>query len=771
MRINKQYIPIEPTDRQMLFLMLNCRDAFYGGAAGGGKILSNEGVILTPFGFKKGIELKVGDLVNNPDGSIQRIIQIKPEIELPLWRVYFSDNTFTDVAKDHLWLAWKTRKSRKIKNKRSFGEKSAEVVETREILEWLDQGYNPQIPICEEQHFNLVTKEKDRIDPYLLGVILGDGCTTQTNITITCNKKDSIHYLNLFKTKDLNFSNKTIRFIGDFNKYLKNKLNLYKLLGKKSNEKFIPYQYKFGSIKNRYKLIQGLLDTDGFNDKKDNGCYYYTVSKQLSEDVAFVLRSLGAMVTITSKIGSYKDTEGLKHNCQRVYNLYIKHRKEKLFSLERKKSKKQTIEISKRIIKIEVDGTIKGRCITVSNPNGLYITNDFIVTHNSVALFVAGLLYVHVPGYNAILIRDTMANLQMPHSIMDLSFQWLLNTDAHWNGEKKRWTFPSGATLSFGYLEDPKAHFNYQSAEFQYVALDEAVAIRENQGIYMFSRLRKLKGVEIPTRFRAASNPPADEQISRGQWIKIRYVDDITRKKGVIFVPAKMDDNPHLDREDYRESLSQLDPITRKQLEEGDWEIKKKGKTFNRGWYEIVDQSPIDCKKVRYWDMAATEPSKMNKEPCYTAGVKMSMDKNKIIYIESIIRTRKEPGYVEKVIRQTADMDSKKVIIWQEQEPGSSGKITFDHYRRNVLPEFAFYPDKVSGNKLDRARPFSSYSEAGNVKVVKGAWNEEFFNEIELFPDGPFKDQVDACSGAFNKLFIPNGPRIRIIGEDNNDYE
>jgi predicted phage terminase large subunit-like protein len=381
----------------------------------------------------------------------------------------------------------------------------------------------------------------------------------------------------------------------------------------------------------------------------------------------------------------------------------------------------------------------------------------------SIALLTASLLYVHEQKYNAILIRDTMKNLSMPDSIMDVSHQWLSGTDAHWSGDKNRWNFPSGATLSFGYLDDPRSHFNFQSSQFQYVGIDEAVNIRENQAKYMFSRLRKLKDSTIPIRFRCASNPPAGEQIARGQWVKKRYVDPETRQKGVIFIPAKMEDNQHLNINEYKLSLQQLDIITRKQLEEGDWEIKQLGNIFKREWFELVNEAPIEAKRVRYWDLAATEPTKSNKEPAYTSGTKLVVDKNNIIYIESIIRFRKEPRYTEQIIRQTADMDGRNVIIYMEQEPGSSGKNNIDHYRRNILPEFAFYPDKVSGSKFQRATPFSSQAEAGNVKVVKGHWNEDFFNELELFPDGKFFDQIDSCSGAFNVLWTPKSPRIRVL--------
>jgi predicted phage terminase large subunit-like protein len=385
----------------------------------------------------------------------------------------------------------------------------------------------------------------------------------------------------------------------------------------------------------------------------------------------------------------------------------------------------------------------------------------------SIALLTGALLYVHISAYNAILIRDTMKNLMMPDSIMDVSFQWLSGTDAHWNGKKNRWDFPSGATLNFGYLDKPRDEYNFQSSQFQYVGIDEAVNIRKKQAKYMFSRLRRLKEYkDIPIRFRCASNPPTEEQVARGQWVKDEYVDVNTRKKGNIFIPAKMDDNPYLDVNEYRVTLSELDVITRKQLEDGDWEIRSKGKMFNRAWFEIVDSAPIEAQRIRYWDMAATKKTKDgSNEPCYTSGSRLCIDKDKIVYVENVNRFREEPMQTERLVRQTADIDGKGLTIWMEREPGSGGKITIDHYRRNILFGYTFREDRVAneGSKVKRAMPFSAYAEAGNVKLVRGHWNEAFLDELELFPDGKFKDQVDSTSGAFNKLNTNNSPRIRVI--------
>jgi predicted phage terminase large subunit-like protein len=369
------------------------------------------------------------------------------------------------------------------------------------------------------------------------------------------------------------------------------------------------------------------------------------------------------------------------------------------------------------------------------------------------ALLMAALQYVDIAGYHAILIRDSFKNLTMPGALIDRSMEWLSPTDAKWNDDKRRWTFPAGATLSFGYLDGPRDHFNYQSSEFQFVGIDEAVNIRENQAIYMFSRLRRLEGQQVPIRFRAASNPPTPEQYERGIWVKHRYVDSELRQQDIVFVPSRLDDNPYLDKDEYLQSLDKLDPITRKQLVEGDWDIQAKSGFLDRSWFNIVQHAPRpeDIKKiVRFWDRAATDDPKAAR----TAGCKMAVTKNNQYYILSMVKFQKGSLDNERHIRHVADVDGKDVFIRMEQEPGSSGKDTIDNYRRNVLPEFSFKGIRATGSKIDRASPFASQAEAGNVFLVRGPWVNDFLDEAELFPNGKFKDQIDAASGAYNELAV-----------------
>jgi hypothetical protein len=184
------------------------------------------------------------------------------------------------------------------------------------------------------------------------------------------------------------------------------------------------------------------------------------------------------------------------------------------------------------------------------------------------ALLMAALQYVDIPGYAALILRRTFAELDQPDAIMARSREWLASTDARWNEQKKRWTFPSGATLTFGYCKAEKDIYQYQGAAYHFVGWDELTQFSEMQYTYLFSRQRRPAegdAGDVPLRMRSASNPGGIGHA----WVKKRFITQ--RKPGTVFIPAKLDDNPSLDRETYIEGLNELPEVTRRQLLDGDW--------------------------------------------------------------------------------------------------------------------------------------------------------------------------------------------------------
>jgi len=334
---------------------------------------------------------------------------------------------------------------------------------------------------------------------------------------------------------------------------------------------------------------------------------------------------------------------------------------------------------------------------------------------------------------------------------MDRAEEWLSGTGAQWTDKEKTWIFPSNSTLTFGYLQNERDKYRYQSSHFQFIGFDELTQFTSSSYRYMFSRLRRLEGVDIPLRMRSASNPGGLGH----EWAKQRFIVE-GREQGRPFIPAKLEDNPFLDRDSYILSLMMLDPVTREQLLRGDWSARKPGGKFRREWLEVVDNIPTiilpKCRLVRYWDLAATEEAR-GKDPDWTVGCLMAGSPRGIYYIRDIRRVRMTPAGVEELVKSCANIDGRTVPIYMEQEPGASGVNTIAYYRR-VLAGYEFHAVRNTGSKEVRANPLSSQAEAGNVKLVRGTWITDFIDEAEAFPSRAHDDQVDAAAGAFEALTI-----------------
>jgi len=372
----------------------------------------------------------------------------------------------------------------------------------------------------------------------------------------------------------------------------------------------------------------------------------------------------------------------------------------------------------------------------------------------SAFLLMAALQFVDVPNYAAILFRKTFADLMLPGALIPKSQEWLLpflNTgEVKWHDKEKRYTFmETGATLSFGYLDNKGDELRYQGAEFQFVGMDEVTHIDPVAMRYLFSRLRRLKGVNIPIRMRSSANPGG----MYGDYYYQRYFVD---KKG-IFLPAGLNDNPYLDADEYRQSLAELDPITRAQLENGDWEIRPKGDLFDKSWILSIDykEIPTHARYVRFWDLAAIDPKYKKKNsnrqaPDWTIGFKLGMADG-CYYIVDIIRAQKAPGDIEELIKNTAIADGYACAIRIEEEGGSSGIANTERYAKKILQGYNFVGVKPVVSKIERARPVAAACQVGTVFISNRCRNlTDFFAQLDGFPNGTNDDMVDGFSGSFS---------------------
>lgn len=363
------------------------------------------------------------------------------------------------------------------------------------------------------------------------------------------------------------------------------------------------------------------------------------------------------------------------------------------------------------------------------------------------ALLMAALQYVDVPGYSAILFRKTYQDLSLSGGLIPRSHEWLSVTDAKWDNTTKTWHFPSGSTLSFGYMDSMHDHYRYQGSEYQFVGWDELTQFPEEKYRYMYSRCRSTVGIQAPLRVRCATNPGGIGHT----WVKRRFIDAATKDPAAKFIPARVYDNPHIKIDEYVHSLSYLDPVTRARYLDGDWVIAEAGSMFRREWFgNPVECPPLHLLKVCAWDLAATEWEE-GKDPDYTAGCVIGKDAEGIYYILRMYNVRRTPLEVEALIRQTAEITGSNCDYWMEQEPGSSGVNTIDRYKRIVLQGFYFQGEKTTGKKADRARPFSAAVNSKLVRLVQGDWINDFLDQAEAFPAGNHDDMIDAASLAFSK--------------------
>ncbi len=405
----------------------------------------------------------------------------------------------------------------------------------------------------------------------------------------------------------------------------------------------------------------------------------------------------------------------------------------------------------------------------------------------SSGLLLSGLQGAEEEHYDALIVRKTFTALKKPGALMSRAREWLGPTDAEPIDSGKMWRFPGGATLSFGHCEDASALDAYASSEFQYIALDEAGQFTPEEQRFFFGRLRKTRnGCRLPLRFRRGSNPggPGHQELKesfvdkyamamQGLHVPDTVIDlgggyKVTLVWGVdtVFFPGKIADNRHLELQSYLMSIAHLPDIMRARILHGDWEISEGGVMFQKQWFanRRVDAIPSECRRfVRYWDLAATEPSKKNRDPDWTAGALVTAHGGRT-YILDVRRMRGTPGDVEDFMVATAEED---VAAWGgdgyevhwEEEGGSAGKFASRHLHNRLRRWRRVSDRKTSGDgKISRAGPVASDAKAGNLYLyngppTNGQWIPVVLGELELLGTGDAHDDMaDGISGAYVAL-------------------
>lgn len=372
------HLKLQPYDyqRKGIQYMVDHKRCFNGDDMGLGKDQPYSEPILTPHGFVPMGDLKVGDNVVGADGKAAKVLNIFEQGIKDVYTVRFSDGTQTRCGLEHLWNVitpnWKRRGSgyKVLQLSDIIGDLCYEVVDKRDNI--TRKNYKYSIPLCRPVEFSSAANLP--IPPYVLGVIIGDGCLTAHGTRISkpnINVRDAVvSELRIVGSNDVvgGFTKDGMSFtiknkIGNRPSSTTEALRELGLFGITSKRKYIPDVYKYSTVQDRQDLLRGLIDTDGHVVKTDF-IEYSTASPKLAEDVAFVARSLGYMARCEYRESAYNN-EGKKFGNYRVY-LYGR-----------------TCRKNKTITSIEHFGKELSRCIVVDNEDHLYLTRDFIVTHNT----------------------------------------------------------------------------------------------------------------------------------------------------------------------------------------------------------------------------------------------------------------------------------------------------------------------------------------------------------------------------------------------------
>lgn len=357
---------------------------------GYGKATSNNTPIKVPGGWKMMGDIVVGDKVIGQDGKQTDVIGVYPQGKLPLYRMTFRDGRTIDTCGEHLWKVYQTNAST---------GKNWKIVNTKEILRMISLS-DPRvyIPLCESEE----SVEVDLpISPYTLGALLGDGHLGNGSLTLTSADQEIFDRVENELPDTLTFSQAskviTKRIVRKDNSVGKNvyivALRELGLLPSVANSKFIPEQYLNSSTKQRWDLLKGLMDTDGFasmlTDKcKSGSTSYTTVSFRLAKDVQYLVRSLGGIASITMKTPRY-EYNGEQLIGQDAYTVNIRIKTPtKLFNLKRKQERvsddnQYAATLKLQVMKVEGIGSYEATCISVNNEDKLFVAKDFIVTHNT----------------------------------------------------------------------------------------------------------------------------------------------------------------------------------------------------------------------------------------------------------------------------------------------------------------------------------------------------------------------------------------------------
>ncbi|MGB7749300.1 MAG: phage terminase large subunit [Verrucomicrobiia bacterium] len=395
--------------------------------------------------------------------------------------------------------------------------------------------------------------------------------------------------------------------------------------------------------------------------------------------------------------------------------------------------------------------------------------------------------------FRSVIFRRTVPMIRQPGGLLDTSESIFSLFGAKLNQSLLEWQFPSGAVVKLAGMELAQDRFAWQGAQIALICFDEVQEFEESQFWFLLSRNRSMSGVKC--RIRATCNPDSDSWLRTFlQW----WIDDasgfpIPERSGVLrwfirdadsliwgdsraelvekfgtafepksatFISARVTDNKILLEKDpaYLSNLKALPLVERARLLDGNWNVRASaGNYFRREWFGApLDTAPADIvARCRFWDRAASE-QRTGTNPDATCGVLLGKDSRGIYYVLDCVKLFATPHAVEMEMLRCAKLDGIGTTIGYMQDPGSAG-IQEAQSTARFLDGFNVRFSTATGSKEIRAKPVSAQVEAGNVRLIRGLWNDDFLRELENFPTGRHDDAVDALSGGHTILSEQSG--------------
>jgi hypothetical protein len=599
----------------------------FGGAASGGKLIPIRENIPTPDGWVPMKDIHVGDKIFGSDG-LSHTVTFESEVQNePGYEFTFDDGSTATSHDGHLWLTydnkelaaltrldpeWRARRRARRKNNGPSGRKSKKFSEslskrnaereyqykdaptgtvrtTAEIVETLKTAggrTNHAIPVSAP----IVLPEKNLpIDPYVLGVWLGDGSKRGPVVTsmddFIIDQIEAAGYR--FTSMQSRIGNRASNYY--FGDGLVGQLRSIGVL----NNKHIPEEYLWSSIDQRLALVQGLMDTDG-NILSGGTAEFVNTNEQIVCGLAQILRSLGHKVNVREGTARF---EGRDYGP----TWRIKFRPQlTIFRLPRKVERLQIDKIDRRnrfryIVSAVRTESEDMKCIEVDSPDHLYLcTENFIPTHNTAAMIQDAIWFaVNYPKIRIGMHRKSYPELDESFIRELANWNYARKLDAKWNKTAKSLTLPNGSGIFFKFAETVADAAKILGGEYNIWYFDEASQTDPRVIQRLEERLRSRTPIIPVFGSRAGTNPGGiGAKYYKDNYIKStdygRNIHEVLVGEGdyevihkYAFVWSRIDDNPYVDA-GYKATLMAIpDPARRAAMLNGDWDVSE-GQMFQQ---------------------------------------------------------------------------------------------------------------------------------------------------------------------------------------------